>query len=88
MEKFDVQNLVELNNNLVSSIAVLTNGTKLLNTMNTAFIKQVSEALEHIQRLEEENERLNRELNDAKAAINNYKDSLLAQGEEVKNYDN
>lgn len=88
MEKFDVQNLVELNNNLVSSIAVLTNGTKLLNTMNTAFIKQVSEALEHIQRLEEENERLNRELNDAKAAINNYKDCLLAQGEEVKNYDN
>ena len=88
MEKFDVQNLVELNNNLVSSIAVLTNGTKLLNTMNTAFIKQVSEALEHIQRLEEENERRNRELNDAKAAINNYKDSLLAQGEEVKNYDN
>lgn len=86
MEKFDVQNLVELNNNLVASIAVLTNGTKLLNTMNTAFIKQVSEALEHIQRLEEENESLKKELNAMKLAMEKFQEQPVNEG--VNNDDN
>lgn len=81
MEKFDVQNLVELNNNLVAAITVLTNATKLLNTANTAFVKEVSAALEHIQMLEEENERLTKELNDIKAAMKTPK-------EVVNSYDN
>ena len=85
MEKFDVQNLVELNNNLVASINALTNVVQLLKTSNDAFVKEVANALEHIQNVEAENDKLedenhkmreeliNAKSTNAKAAMEDFK---------------
>ena len=73
MEKFDVQNLIELNNNLVASINAITNVVQLLKTSNEAFVKVVAIALEHIQNLEAENDKLEDENNKLKDERNNAK---------------
>ena len=73
MEKFDVQNLVELNNNLVASINALTNVVQLLKSSNEAFVKEVAHALEHIQNVEAENDKLEAENNKLKEELDNAK---------------
>ena len=73
MEKFDAQNLIELNNNLVASINALTNVVQLLKTSNDAFVKEVANALEHIQNLESENDKLEDENHKLKEELDNAK---------------
>lgn len=88
MEKFDVQNIVELNNNLVASINALTNVVQLLKSSNDAFVKVVALALEHIQNVEAENDKLKEELHNVKTAMEIFKATKTANPVEEEKNDN
>lgn len=88
MEKFDVQNIIELNNNLVASINALTNVVQLLKTSNDAFVKVVALALEHIQNVEAENDKLNEELHNVKTAMEIFKATKTVNPVEAEKNDN